>query len=331
MRLLLHIGHGKTGSSFLQSWLACNADRLQSRCGLLMPGDTAAARAGHFSMGNGDRMESLLQQSAAEQSRWLQQRCEHALAVNGLLFSREGWARRFPDLVDPMLRLADAWGVERIELLLFVRDPLDHACSVYSQVVKRHGYAGSIDAWLEVYDFTARLLACLRCVAAHADRLQLRVEHYGQQRQRLIPVVGDWLQLDAEADWCEPPVQRVNRSLTQEELQLMRWLNGTASRERSARIGELLVNRLPDLPAAVLQPAPAAVDRFLDHWSETVNQINALLPLEDGLRLEPRSQQKQQLQASAPGSAITLLPEQLECLRLGISGPVHSAAEGPEG
>ena len=331
MRLLLHIGHGKTGSSFLQSWLACNADRFESRCGLLMPGDSAAARAGHFSMGNGDRMESLLQQSAAQQLRWLRQHCERSAAVSGLVFSREGWARRFPDLVDPMLRLADAWGVERLELLLFVRDPLDHACSVYSQVVKRHGYDGSIDAWLEVYDFTARLLACLRCVAAHSDRLQLRVEHYGQQRRRLIPIVCDWLKLDAEADWCEPPVQRVNRSLTQEELQLMRWLNGTASRERSARIGELLVNRLPDLPSAVLQPAPAAVDRFLDHWRETVNQINALLPPEVGLRLEKRNHQQQHQRTSPEGSAITLLPEQLECLRLGISDPLDSAAEGSQG
>ena len=250
MRLLLHIGHGKTGSSFLQSWLACNADRFESRCGLLMPGDSAAARAGHFSMGNGDRMESLLQQSAAQQLRWLRQHCERSAAVSGLLFSREGWARRFPDLVDPMLRLADAWGVERLELLLFVRDPLDHACSVYSQVVKRHGYDGSIDAWLEV--MTSRLACSPACVVWPLTPIGCS---FGWSTTGSAtapdPIVCDWLKLDAEADWCEPPVQRVNRSLTQEEPQLMRWLNGTASRERSARIGELLVNRLPDLPAVL--------------------------------------------------------------------------------
>jgi len=67
MRLFLHIGHGKTGSSFLQSWLAANADLITSRTSLIYPlsapGEAITdprALQGRFSQGNGALLDFLL-------------------------------------------------------------------------------------------------------------------------------------------------------------------------------------------------------------------------------------------------------------------------------
>ena len=70
MRLNVHVGHGKTGSSFLQSWWAINADVLRSRHGIDDP--LRAPRSGRheedgvrgrFSMGNGFILEEVLADS----------------------------------------------------------------------------------------------------------------------------------------------------------------------------------------------------------------------------------------------------------------------------
>ena len=63
MRLHLHVGHGKTGSSFLQSWLAQNRSELLRVGGVHYPvaDSDQRARSGRFSMGNGVLLDQALQ------------------------------------------------------------------------------------------------------------------------------------------------------------------------------------------------------------------------------------------------------------------------------
>ena len=168
MRLLLHIGHGKTGSSYLQSWLATNTNSLALQSGLLYPTKSSdnffledRASQGRFSMGNGHVLQALLD-SSIRPRRWRRKLLDKERVsrrqLNGLVFSFEGWAKQLDQLLPPLLPVADRWGVKRIELLLMVRDPLEHACSVYSQMVKRHGYTADFEQWLFDYGFMARLL-----------------------------------------------------------------------------------------------------------------------------------------------------------------------------
>ena len=54
-KLIVHVGHGKTGSSFLQSIFALNSDRM-AQLGILYPEhiSNAMARRGHITSGNGN-------------------------------------------------------------------------------------------------------------------------------------------------------------------------------------------------------------------------------------------------------------------------------------
>ncbi len=74
MTLHLHVGHGKTGSSCLQSWLALNRGCLWREGQLLYPpgGADASARAGGFTMGNGDVLDHALEafENLQQLRRW---------------------------------------------------------------------------------------------------------------------------------------------------------------------------------------------------------------------------------------------------------------------
>jgi len=84
LRLQLHVGHGKTGSSYLQSWLAANASVLLDQHQLLYPQQCPFTRArdsraeqGQFSMGNGFVLNPVLEDGV----RWRRQQHRQAVSV----------------------------------------------------------------------------------------------------------------------------------------------------------------------------------------------------------------------------------------------------------
>ena len=330
MRLFLHIGHGKTGSSFLQSWLAANADLITSRTSLIYPlsapGEAITdprALQGRFSQGNGALLDSLLKQKDRPRRlrRWVrslaQERSLNRSDLNGLVFSFEGWAKQFDAMVDALIALADVWEVECVEVLLVVRDPLEHACSVYSQVVKRHGYAGSLDQWLQAYAFPNRLLGALEAMASAGPRFRLTAIHYGRQRQYLVRECQSWLGLDSVDTWLSPQTQRVNRSLTLDELELMRVLNSRIG-DAAAAVGEHLVDRLPDLMAAVIKPSDQFVESFLRRWVEPIQLINTYLPASAHLQLLEMPSRGHSESAPELSQEVHLSMTQLQCLVDGL-------------
>jgi hypothetical protein len=330
MRLFLHIGHGKTGSSFLQSWLAENADLITSRTALVYPLSAPGvaitdqrALQGRFSQGNGALLDSLLKQRdrPRRMRRFLrslaQERSVVGSNLNGLVFSFEGWVKQFDAMVDALMALADVWEVEYVEVFLVVRDPLEHACSVYSQVVKRHGYTGSLDQWLQSYAFPNRLLRALEAMALAGSRFRLTAIHYGRQRQHLVRECQSWLGLDSADAWASPQTQRVNRSLTLDELELMRVLNSRIG-DAAAVVGEHLVDRLPDLMSAVIKPSDHVVKSFLCRWVEPIQLINTYLPPSAHLQLLELGSSGHSDSAPELSQEVHLSMAQLQCLVDGL-------------
>ena len=331
MTLHLHVGHGKTGSSFLQSWLALNRSGLWREANLLyLPGQAdASARAGGFSMGNGDVLDHALDLYEHPQQfrRWwfrVQQQTLRAIGIThgsnaaGAVFSAERWTRQLPVRIDRLLQFADACDFEEVRIWLLVRDPLDHAVSVYGQMVKRHGFRGSLDEWLSIYDFPKVLQAFLQAVQSRSERFHLKVTHYGNERQRLLEALRQWLMLADGGDWQHPAQWTINRSLTADELLLMRWLNGHIG-ERAAAIGERLVDCLPQLTAARPQPSASALTRFEQHWRSTISDINASMPAHAALQMPCADESMALLPCfDQEAGQISLSTAQLDCLFEGI-------------
>ena len=332
MRLKLHVGHGKTGSSFLQSWLAANTDVLlhdhlmhyPMRCPLQGQSDGRAAQ-GFFSMGNGFVLNQILEPdvSVRRKRRWwrrlLRQSGTQQEALKDVIFSHEPWARKLPDQFPHLVDLCSDLEIEAVDLCLFVRDPLDHAISVYGQMVKRHGFCGSLDDWLLIYDFPSVVKRFLAAVSSFPELFHLQVEHYGRSRQQLLPRLQNWLQLESSVIWNPAPITPVNRSLSNEELLLMRWLNARDPIKAIA-VGERLVDQLPHIPSAHLLPSQQTQERFFKHWRPIVTELNDQLPQHCQLHLSEEqvsSADESQLDAT---SSISLSQEQLGCVLDGWTG-----------
>ena len=324
VRLHLHVGHGKTGSSFLQSWLSINATTLQERMGLLYPDRCPIsgrldrrAQQSQFSMGNGYVLQPLLDPSCGfyRAKRWRRRLFrQHGVddqALKGVLFSYEPWARHLPSQLNHLLSKTELLGFEGLDLWLLVRDPLDHAVSVYGQMVKRHGFAGCLNEWLEIYDFPKALLHFLKTIRSCDGSLCLTVDHYGRNKRSLIELLKDWLSLSPDLDYSETRTV-VNRSLTFQELCLVRYLNARDPALGLA-VGESLVDRLPSIRQESMLPSIAAQQRFISRWATTIEAINSLLPEDASLDLVELTGSLEQ--AVPPGaSKISLSCEQLDCV-----------------
>ena len=326
LRLQLHVGHGKTGSSYLQSWLAANAAVLLSQHQLLYPQvcpftrlRDRRAEQSQFSMGNGFVLNPVLEDGVnwRRQQRWWRRLCRQQSLqpqqLASLVFSHEPWARQLPSQWPQLMQLVALMEVQDLDCWLLVRDPLDHALSVYGQMVKRHGFSGSVEDWLGIYDFPDVLMRFLDAVEASSHAVCLRVDHYGSRRQELLQCLKQWLVLPPDGDWKAISEERVNRSLTVAELTLMRWLNARDP-DLALRTGEHLIHRLPKLRGAVHPPSAPAIERFAHRWQDTMDRLNQRLPSHAQLSL-PRPEER-----CLPGddalieSALTLTREQLDCL-----------------
>ena len=335
MRLKLHVGHGKTGSSYLQSWLAANAELLNdwhhvyypTHCPLQGLTDQRAGD-GRFSMGNGFVLNPVLESGVSIQKkrRWWRRLLRQAglkeQDLQSLVFSHEPWAKRLPGNFQQLLELKQDLTWDGIDIWILVRDPLDHAISVYGQMVKRHGFAGSLDEWLLIYDFPSVLLRFVELVLSHSDCVSLKVDHYGRQRQALLEQMQGWLQVPTTSEWQTSVQATVNRSLTVDELNLMRCLNERLGSKASA-VGELLVDKMPNLIPASLKISSESHDRFCNRWTSVIDAINKYLPMSSSLGLNgPLDGQKyiaalgEQDQEIHP---IRLMPKQLDCLLEGMA------------
>ena len=324
--LQLHVGHGKTGSSYLQSWLAANSVVLLDQFQLFYPKVCPFTRAhdrraeqSQFSMGNGFVLNPMLESGVSwrRQLRWWRRLC-HQQAIQpqqlkSLAFSHEPWTRKLPSQWSQLMQLVALIEVQTVDCWLLVRDPFDHALSVYGQMVKRHGYSGSVEDWLSIYDFPDVLMRFLDAVEASTHSVSLRVDHYGFRSQELLLCLKQWLALPADGNWKAISRDQVNRSLTASELTLMCWLNARDP-GLALRTGEYLIQRLPQLRGAVQPPSATVIERFVQRWQGTIDRLNQRLPSHAQLRL-PRPEERGLSGDDAladPGLILTR--EQLDCL-----------------
>lgn len=285
-RLALHVGHGKTGSSYLQAWLARNAERLAT-AGVIYPTQAPSgrfdprARRGGFSMGNGFVLEEL--RAAVDPTAALAA-LAHTVPDGGvLLFSDERLMKRLVGRLEATATWATRAGFQGLDLLLFVRDPLEHARSLYLEMVKAHGYADTLDAWLAVYELPLQVLQFLEEQAALSVS-DLHVHNYSRCSSSILPLLQTWLQLPGQAiRWPLPPRQRVNRSLSARELQLMRGLNRCLG-QRAGKVGRLLVHWRRGAHPASPQPSSEAAVAFQQRLEPWLQGINCHLGLDQQLR-----------------------------------------------
>lgn len=216
--LWLHIGHDKTGSSAVQRMLALSRPTLEAQ-GIAYPMNklhSGLARMGQAGFGNGS---ALLEHGACDMVR--------ATAPRGVLFSHEGiftaLAEDFDTTMTQLVTARCALGLDRIRMLLFVRNPVDHAGSLYQQEVRHRRLTESPDAYFARYTRPVNVWHVLQKLHTCAG-VQVQVANYSHVKDRLAAVTQSWLELERGSLACDP-VRRINRGCTRAELATLRALN----------------------------------------------------------------------------------------------------------
>ena len=278
MRLILHVGHGKTGSSWLQSWLAINSKILASKFNVRYKiNSNDPSFKGYFSMGNSYILEPYLNGKILHPSNFIDD-----LDPQGtLLFSGEKLMKILPTCQNRLEEIATILGTEQPEILLMLRDPFDHALSLYNQKIKSQGLKISFASYLPRYDLPLKILRFLKKYP------KAHIYHYNNCRDNLLAPLLDVLSLPYDEDWNIPPFKIINRSLSQSEIYLMRSLNCLLPTRLSKSIGSKLIALRPYFreEKTNFYLTKVILSEFNARWSPVVDNINQLIPREAALSL----------------------------------------------
>lgn len=282
--LLLHIGLGKTGTSYLQALLRLNRDMLQERFAISYPprDEPAEAIATTITTGNGSSLLESPESFAEALTEYRGPPEAH------LLFSNEGLWKALataPDL-SFLPNMARSAGFVQVRLLLFVRDPIAHIASLSQQKIKRGGDTSTIDTHI-AEDRTFETVADLLDRLDALDGVETTLRNYTACSKHLPEALAGWLGIPVDA-LVLPPAARINRSLTRGELELQRAFNRVLQSNFSL-VSDPLCERLPDISADEILPSTDAQTAALDRLAPVLDRIWARLPPDDVRAVEVRA------------------------------------------
>lgn len=326
MKICLHVGTEKTGSSFLQKLCGTHREFLAGQ-GVFFPDagrDEERLIGGSISPGNARELAQLIEHEQWEATdKWLAERANQAVAkgADQLLLSHELLFAALSSraAIKRLEEAARRIGVGEVGALLMVRDPVEQAISLYKHRAKS-GRVGDLSTWLTAhYRVPGDIKAFLSAV--EAGETLLRVRKYEKDTARLTDAFFcDWLGV------TPPPVETdtsVNPSLTLSELRLIRQLASTRPDAVPLFYANLLaVPRAqkadePHLEAAARREVAEHLARYADVWSD----LDARLESDGGLDVAQAGEHREeatgpfcfseaQLAAMARSHEVALSPTQ---------------------
>ncbi len=279
--LYLHAGHSKTGTSWLQAALRENAAALAEN-GLSYPlffgfGAESGAEIGQ---GNGLPLAML---ESREKLRASLELIDRSTCPAGAVFSSEEFFPRLSEYEDPAMlpRAARDAGFDRVEILLFIRDPVGHAASLWQQYLKRGGGFAPVEAFFEKYAVPNRVARFFERFARLAG-VELTCLNYDRHSQDLLTPLQAWLGLPPEA-LTPPSAPVVNRGMTRAELRLQAALN-----RRVGRVGrflsDALCTELPNVAPDPIRPDTAIQRAMVERLAPALARVNGFLPRNERYR-----------------------------------------------
>lgn len=273
----MHIGHGKTGTSYIQACLRLNRESLAQQGIIYASGeDRFIDEPNRITSGNA----SNLFKSKEDFENQLSQ--NQIKTGESLLFSSEHifWHFTRSNALDYLEEIAEKYGFEKIMILLFIRNPIGMAVSIWQQRTKRRGDHNvtlsnlhehmeiGIDEVLFVEELFKRLNKC--------PGVTLTIKNYSICSDRLMVEVANWLEVPVEI-FSILPDNRINRSLTWSEHIFQISLNKILG--KSGHIfSDPLCEKLPDITPEKILPPLEVQEAIWFAISETINRLNILIP-----------------------------------------------------
>lgn len=300
-QLYLHVGHGKTGSSYIQSSLALSQSALLEH-GIDYPESNSASRAkkGRITSGNGAMLRSVVSQ-------------DYTAATDTVLLSSEVL---FHDIVDgklnSILEQLGAGRFDSVNILLFTRDLVEHASSSYQQMVKRGGSTITIESMFSRYR-QPELVSKFIDHCQKYGNIKITILNYSNCKKNVLQAVENWLGLP-QGTLAIPTIENVNRSMTRSELRLQKGVNSVLGMSGQL-VSDQLCDNMPDIKSekslpsediqrAMLERLKSACEYVDSHAANEHRYNDVILPVnEESLRDDNYSFSGQQIDIVAKGLA----------------------------
>jgi hypothetical protein len=229
MKLYLHCGYHKTGSSFLQTMFAKNRGLLK-RNGIWFPSSEREKDmlAGRISPGNGVELTDALSDGNAEKAEAILTRCRKEAEAEGcdsLLFSSEGLFHAFEKegALSALTHAAKKSEIGPVSALIYFRDPVGHVLSVY----KHRGKRGTLPPFMDWLNEGYETLDLTESFLDYRDSYPITWNCRAYRKD------SEFMAQSAFTDWLGteipeiPENDTVNESLTLTEIELLRVLHSS--------------------------------------------------------------------------------------------------------
>jgi hypothetical protein len=332
MKLLLHIGSHKTGSTSIQHFCTLNSGLLKS-LGYLYPENNDSAYFSNFlaaqlAKGQGSLTEQHLKR-AHEQAR--QEKC-HTVIISAESFYGMTWF--FLDF-QGKLREGDYWQSEarlieelykycgefdEIEIACYLRPQDEYAVSLYNQSVKDiFGISDSFEEWVEIaksiFDYESHIRLWEKVFGANSISLR----NYSTCKQDLIRDFCDKF-LNSECfDKADKKEFRSNLRLSRDVLEFRRIFNRTKPDRSLAYVGARcfreITPKFPDKPGYQVYAPYVFRKNIFSSFVEGNRRLAERYGLEDLLPVTNSEE------PTYPGFSFEKAAEVYLCYQLEMNGP----------
>lgn len=279
--LIIHIGHGKTGTSYIQSMLALNTQKLEN-LKIHYPYDRSfpGAQKGMITSGN----QQLLTTENIKFGRH-----EHILISGENLFHFLLGIGNFDKKVMAYC--------DKVSVILYTRNVLDMLCSAWGQAVKRGGETSSLNEFLisSPDPHHAKVLQWIKLSERHGFKLYLKnySNHTNDVFGNFFSTLKEIQGIDGENanEFVTPDRKQVNRSMTRAEYALIQSAN-KLSRQFGQALSDHLVNQLPEISSETPRISSEVKTVVNDRYEAIISEINLHLEKSELVELASSQDEK---------------------------------------
>ena len=279
--LVLHIGHGKTGSSYIQSVLALNIKQL-SKYGINYPkpSDIDKATKGFINSGNGHKLLDSNQNFIFKNNF-------NIFKDKITLYSDETFVRRL--IFNNQFKDFIAKNNKKLKVILYTRNFFEHEFSSWGQLVKRHYFKNDLNNYLKnnnpsgVYKLIRNWIDLSKLF-----NFELIIRNYSNYKDKIFDIfLADVLGGNVPSLELKFPKDPVNRSMTFTEYEIIRVLNKFRFEEN---LSDNLINFFPKVKPIKLLCSLEAYKIAKKNNKKNIEYINDFIPKEERIIFEDPSE-----------------------------------------
>lgn len=298
-KLFLHIGHGKTGTSAIQSSLAIASEKLAA-LGIEYPINAKLRdRASQLEITSGN-WKAKSETSLTEQLLEITRRNKKNSTI---ILSSESLFWLIPDLLS---RRTDWEEFIDLHIIMAVREVEEMLSSEYQQLVKRHGNSMLLGQFIRTRNFVsshhAKAAEIIDLMSQH--KTSNTIINYSKHRKDISRLI--FKLIGAEEAYPEDKMTGavINRSLSRKELDFLIMINKLYHKEFpsiSTKISDALIKRQPNLEAGKCKISEKQLEKIYKKNETALQKINTCLDVNEQLSTYsvPNKQPKEDTHSSA--------------------------------